>query len=98
GRLSAVAVAAALLAMPLAAIAQTRVVATKNRYSVSDDVKLGRQAEQQVYQQMPILSDSYVKNYVNTVGRRLAAAIPPEYQHPEFQYTFDVINARDINA
>jgi Zn-dependent protease with chaperone function len=97
-RLSALVLAFALLAMPLAALAQTRVVAPRNKYSTSDDVKLGQQATQQVYQQMPMLNDSYVRNYVNSVGRRLAAAIPPEYQHPEFRYTFDVINARDINA
>ncbi|HYY96327.1 MAG TPA: M48 family metallopeptidase [Pyrinomonadaceae bacterium] len=98
-RLSAPALALALLLMPLAALAQgTHIVAPKNKYSTSDDVKLGQQAEQQVYQQMPILRDNYVKDYVNSVGSRLAAAIPPEYQHPEFHYTFDVINARDINA
>jgi predicted Zn-dependent protease len=97
--LSAAVLAGALLAMPLAALAQgTHIVPPKNKYSISDDVQLGRRAEQQVYQQMPMLNDSYVKNYVNQVGQRLAAAIPPEYQHPEFHYTFDVINARDINA
>src|SRR5204863_7106669 len=26
------------------------------------------------------------------------AAIPPEFQHPEFQYYFKVVNASDINA
>ena len=97
-RLSALVLAFALLAMPLAALAQTQVVAPKNKYSTSDDVRLGQQAAQQVYQQMPVLRDTYVRDYVNSVGRRLAAAIPPEYQHPEFHYTFDVIDARDINA
>jgi predicted Zn-dependent protease len=28
----------------------------------------------------------------------LAAAIPPQFQHPEFRYQFDVVNASDINA
>ena len=36
-------------------------------------------------------------DYVERVGSRLAAAIPPEFQHPEFRYTFKVVNAR-INA
>ena len=31
-------------------------------------------------------------------GRRLVAAIPVEVRHPEFQYTFKVVNVRDINA
>jgi beta-barrel assembly-enhancing protease len=97
-RLSALALALALFALPLAALGQTRIVAPKNKYKVSDDVQVGRQAAQQVYQQMPMLNDSAVKSYVNSVGQRLAAAIPAEFQHPEFRYTFDVVDARDINA
>src|SRR4030095_9786759 len=27
-----------------------------------------------------------------------AGAIPPEFQHPEFQYSFKVVDAKDINA
>ncbi|MCA1850502.1 MAG: M48 family metalloprotease, partial [Acidobacteria bacterium] len=56
--------AVAIFAMPLAALAQTRITAPSNKYK----------------------------------GRRLAAAIPSEFQHPEFRYSFDVVNARDINA
>src|SRR5436309_961809 len=97
-RLSALVMALALLLLPLAATGQTRIVAPKNKYKISDDVQVGRQAAQQVYQQMPMLNDSAVRAYVNSVGQRLAAAIPPEYQHPEFRFTFDVVDARDINA
>jgi Zn-dependent protease with chaperone function len=88
----------ALIAMPLLAVGQTRVTAPKNKYQIEDDVKLGQQASQQVRQQMPLINDSYIDNYVESVGRRLVAAIPPEFQHPQFNYTFDVVNARDINA
>lgn len=96
--LSASLVAFVLLLMPLAALAQTRVVAPKNKYKISDDVQAGQQAAQQVYQQMPMLRDSNISNYVESVGRRLVAAIPQEFQHPEFRYSFDVVDARDINA
>src|SRR5918998_114094 len=96
--LSALALAAAMFVMPLAALGQTRVEMPKNRYNVSDDVQAGQQAAQQVYQQMPILRDSYIDRYVDEVGQRLVAAIPSEFQHPEFRYFFRVINARDINA
>ena len=96
--LSALLLAFAMFLMPLAALGQTRIEMPKNKYSVSQDVQVGREAAQQVYQQMPILRDSAVDNYVESVGRRLVAAIPPEYQHPEFRYSFDVVNARDINA
>lgn len=88
----------ALFAMPLSIVAQTRIEMPKNKYKVSDDVELGRKASQQVEQQMPILRDSAVDDYVESVGRRLVAAIPEQFQHREFSYEFDVVNARDINA
>src|SRR5205085_12522018 len=97
-RLSAFVLASALFLLPLTALGQTRIVAPKNKYKVSDDVQVGQQAAQQVYQQMPMLNDSNVRSYVNSVGQRLAAAIPPEFQHQEFRFTFDVVDARDINA
>lgn len=87
-----------LLAMPLAVFSQTRIEAPKNKYSIQDDVKLGLQASQQVREQMPLLNDGYIDNYVESVGSRLVAAIPAEFRHSEFRYTFDVVNARDINA
>jgi Zn-dependent protease with chaperone function len=97
-RLSALTMALALFLLPLAAFGQTRITAPKNKYKLSDDVQAGQQAAQQVYQQMPILRDNVVDSYVESVGRRLANAIPAEFQHPEFRYSFDVVDARDINA
>jgi Zn-dependent protease with chaperone function len=88
----------AMMVMPLAAVAQTRISAPSNKYKIEDDVKLGQQAAQQVHQQMPILRDGSIDNYVESVGRRLVSAIPSEFRHPQFRYTFDVVNARDINA
>src|SRR5207302_10975285 len=37
-------------------------------------------------------------SYVQSIGRRLVDAIPPELQHPEFRYSFKVVNVREINA
>ena len=85
--------------MPLSALAQgTRVIAPKNRYSVRDDVQAGQQAAREVEQQLPILNDREVANYVESIGQRLVRAIPGEFSHPEFRYSFRVVNARDINA
>lgn len=96
--LSALALAVAMFVMPLAALGQTRVEMPKNKYELGQDVQAGQQAAQQVYQQMPILRDSYVDGYVDRVGQRLVAAIPSEFQQPAFRYSFDVVDARDINA
>jgi predicted Zn-dependent protease len=88
----------AISVMPLSALAQTPIKYHSNKFSVQDDVKLGRQAAQEVETQLPLLRDEQVRGYVENVGRRLVAAIPSEFQHPEFQYYFKVVNARDINA
>jgi Zn-dependent protease with chaperone function len=88
----------AMTVMPLAALAQTQITYHSNRFSVQDDVKLGRQAAQEAESQFPLLRDEEVRGYVEDVGRRLVSAIPSQFQHPEFQYYFKVVNARDINA
>lgn len=88
----------ALCAMPASLVAQTQIKFHSNKYKVEDDVKLGRQAAAEVEQQLPLLPDAEVQGYVERVGRRLVAAIPSEFQHPQFSYFFKVVNARDINA
>ena len=88
----------AISVMPFSALAQTQIKYHSNKYSVQDDVKLGRQAAQEAENQFPLLRDEQVRSYVEDVGRRLVAGIPSEFQHNEFQYYFKVVNARDINA
>ena len=78
--------------------AQTKVTAPSNKYPVADDVKLGREAAQEVRQQMPMLNDDRVDDYVDRIGERLASNVPAEFQHHEFRYTFDVVNLSEINA
>ena len=87
-----------LVALPLTAFAQTKISYHSNKYKVTDDVQLGRQAAAEAEQQFPLLRDPQVASYVESVGQRLVAGIPPEFQHPEFRYYFKVINASDINA
>jgi len=88
----------AISVMPFTALAQTQIKYHTNKFSVQDDVKLGRQAAQEAESQFPLLRDEEVHSYVESVGRRLVASIPSQFQHPEFQYYFKVVNARDINA
>jgi predicted Zn-dependent protease len=87
-----------LVVLPLSVLAQTRISMPKNKYSVQDDIKLGQQAAAQVSRQFPLLKDPQTQRYVESVGRRLVAAIPPEFNQPAFNYEFDVVNAREINA
>lgn len=82
----------------VAAAAQTKIVAPKNKYSPADDVALGEKAARQVEQQLPMMHDELVNGYLNRIGQRLVENIPPEFQHPEFHYTFTGVNVREINA
>jgi beta-barrel assembly-enhancing protease len=88
----------AMIVTPLSVFAQTQIKYHSNRYSPQDDVKLGRQAAAEAERQLPLLRDPQVGDYIERVGRRLVAAVPREFQHPEFDYYFKVVNAREINA
>jgi len=88
----------ALFIMPISVWSQTKISYHSNKYKPTDDVKVGRQAANEVEQQMPILRDAEATNFVSRVDQRLVNSIPAEFQHPEFQYYFKIVNARDINA
>ena len=90
------AILALLLALPLAA--QTKITAPKNKYSPQQDVQLGREAAAEVRQQLPLLRDGAVEDFVETTGHRLVNEIPAEFRHPAFQYSFEVVNQKEINA
>ena len=95
-RLSVVVLAVLMSAQ--VASAQTVINAPKNKYTPAQDVQLGAQAASQVEQQLPLLHDDNVTSYVQDIGRRLVDAIPADLRHPEFRYTFKVVNVREINA
>jgi Zn-dependent protease with chaperone function len=99
-RLTAALMAFAVLALPASALAQCQQVtaAPKNRYSIQEDVQAGQQAAQEAERQLPIMNDREIDDYINRIGQRLVASIPSQFQHPEFRYSFRVVNARDINA
>ena len=88
----------ALLASMAIVSAQTKVTPPANKYSVEEDVKLGREAAQEARKQLPLLRDEAVDSYIDRLGERLVEAIPADQRHPGFAYTFDVVNVRDINA
>lgn len=87
-----------MMIIPAAVIAQTRVELPRNKYKIQDDVKIGRDAAQQVERQFPILNDMEATRYVQSIGDRLVRAIPRQFQQSAFDYQFKIVNARDINA
>jgi len=89
-------VALAVVVSPL--LAQTRVEPSNNDYTPAEDVELGREAAAEVERQLPLLREDDVNAYVRDVGRRLVGGIPDRLEHPEFQYSFTVVNVRDLNA
>ncbi len=93
------ALAAALVMLPVAALAQqTQVVAPKNKYKVQDDVRLGNQAAAEVEKQFPIIYDQEADAYLRRVGERLVRSIPRRFNQPAFNYQFKWVNASDLNA
>jgi beta-barrel assembly-enhancing protease len=78
--------------------AQTRIEPHKNSYSPKQDVELGLQAAREVRQQMPMLNDQRTEDFTERIGERLIEVIPSDYRQPEFRYSFDVVNLKEINA
>jgi beta-barrel assembly-enhancing protease len=81
-----------------AASAQTAITPDNNKYTPAQDVQIGREASQEVRRELPMLNDDRVDSYVKRVGERLVRAIPPQFQHSEFRYSFEVVNQKEINA
>src|SRR5436189_2445581 len=77
---------------------QTQITPPDNKYTPAQDVELGLQAAAEARQQLPVMRDDAVTSYVEEIGHRLTAAIRPDLRHPEFRYSFEVINVREINA
>ena len=87
-----------LLVSATALSSQTVITEPKNKYTPAEDVQLGRQAAQEVERQLPMLNDANVDSFIQSLGQRLVQAIPKQFDHPEFRYSFDVVNVREINA
>ncbi len=67
-----------------------------NMFSPDQDVQMGRQATKDVERQIPMLNDPRVDNYLNALGHRLDAHVPPGTPNYPFQYK--CVNDMAINA
>ncbi|HUS20230.1 MAG TPA: M48 family metallopeptidase [Terriglobales bacterium] len=66
-----------------------------NQYSAEQEVEIGRQVVAQADAQYPLLPPrGPVQDYVSTLGARLASNLPPN----PYQFSFKVINQKEINA
>ena len=67
---------------------------TRRRRTCSSDARRPRRFSNS----FRFCSDDGVDDYVERVGAAPRRRIPAEFQHPEFRYSFDVVNVSDINA
>ncbi len=90
----ALALAVTLIWAPVAQAERTRFKPGWNLFSPAQDVEMGRQVAQDAERQLPIVNDSRIENYLNTLGRRLATKAPGEH----YPYQFKLVNDKAINA
>src|SRR5687768_13749991 len=74
--------------------AQTAVKLPKNKYSPEDDVKLGREAADEIRKQYPIINDERINRYLTGLGNRLIDAAPRELKQPVYEYSFTPVNLK----
>jgi beta-barrel assembly-enhancing protease len=67
-----------------------------NLFSQEQDIQLGREAAQQVRQQYDVVDDQFLQNYLNTLGKRLAATASA--RESGFPFSFTMVNNPGVNA
>jgi len=90
--------AAAVLSLVLVAAACSTNPATGQRQlsliSEQQEIQMGRQADQQIVQQLGLYPDDELQRYVQSVGMKLAR----ESERPELPWTFRVVDDPTVNA
>jgi Zn-dependent protease with chaperone function len=83
-----------LMLTPLAWAQRTQLKPGWNMFSPQQDVEMGQQVSQDAEKQVPMLNNARVDNYLNNLGRTLAAHAPGE----KYPYQYKCVNDRAINA
>jgi len=66
-----------------------------NRYTIQQEIQIGREGAADVEKKLPILSANHpMSKYINSLGQQLAAKAPGY----KFPYTFKVVREKSINA
>jgi Zn-dependent protease with chaperone function len=84
----------ALILTPLAWAQRTPLKPGWNMFSPQQDVEMGQQVSGDAERQVAMLNDARVDNYLNNLGRTLAAHAPGE----RYPYQYKCVNDRAINA
>lgn len=92
--LAAVALCAALAALPAWGQLKDHRPSRINLFSPQQDVELGREAAAEVLSTMPVVDNATLTNYVSRIGQRLAQS----EKAGGYPYEFRVINDPAINA
>lgn len=69
-------------------------VAAFQLVSVRDEIAIGRQAQEKIRQQTPEIPDARVRQYVSSLGSRLASHASGE----KYPYSFSTADYRELNA
>lgn len=80
------------------ALGQTHLSRPPNSFTPAEDVEIGREGAAAIRRHLPILSDQRVVEHVAALGARLASAIPAALQIPAFEYSFSVLNVRELTT
>jgi len=85
-----------LLLLPAAASAQKPKTLKPgwNLFSAAQDVQLGKEAAAQIEKQVAVIDNRDLNEYVNRIGKKLAA----QPEAGQFPYTFKVVYDKSINA
>ena len=67
--------------------------ASAGSISPEQEAQMGAQYAAEINQQLPIVQNSAVHNYINQLGRSIASRVDPR-----LNYTFYVVNADEVNA
>ena len=67
-----------------------------NLFSKEQDVQLGKESATQVRQQMQVVQNPELQQYVQRIGQKLAAT--PLVSKEQFPFTWEVVNDKSINA
>jgi Zn-dependent protease with chaperone function len=83
-----------LILAPLVWASRTELKPGWNMFSAQQDVEVGQQTSVEAERQLQMLNNSRVDQYLNDLGRKLAAHAPGA----KFPYQFKAVNDRAINA